>query len=435
MAAKNRETNKNRAVVVSGVRTPFVRAFGKLMKMDTIALGMAAVRGLLDRIHVDPQQIDSVIWGGVILPGDAANIGREIVMDAGLPRTIEGTTVSRACTSSLYAITLAVAAIERGEADVILAGGSDSTSNAEIKMPQSFVHKVAPVTMSSKSGPSDYLRLITRLRPGRDLIPRQPSVKDRTTGLLMGEAAERMASRNSISREDQDAFAFQSHQRAAQAVDMGRFQEEIVPVYLPNGRKVETDDVIRADTSVEKLARLKPAFQKGGTLTAGNSSSLTDGAACTLIASESKAKAMGWIPKAAFLSWSYDAVDPADQMLLGPAFSMPKAMSRAGLSLKDIDVVDIHEAFAAQVLCVLKMLGSEKFARERLGLDRAVGEISPESINIHGGSIALGHPFAATGARMVNTMANELAHTEKSRCLLGICGAGGVSAAAVMEAV
>jgi len=406
-----------------------------MTRVDTIALGVAALKGLLDQFPLDRREIGGVIWGGVVLPGEAANTGREIALDAGLPGYVEATTVSRACTSSLFAVTSAVAAIDRGEADIMIAGGSDSTSNAEVKMPQSFVHKAAPVMMSSKSGPADYLKLALSLSLRRDLIPRQPSVRDRTTGLLMGEAAERMASRNNISREDQDAFAAQSHHRAAQAVEAGRFQDEIVPVMLPNGKRVEADDIIRSDTSVEKLAKLRPAFQKGGTLTAGNSSALTDGAACTLVMSEEKAKALGFTPKAVFRSWSYDAVDPADQMLLGPAFSIPRALSRAGMTLEDIDIVDIHEAFAAQVLCVLKMLASEKFAQERLGTDKPVGEISPESINLYGGSIALGHPFAATASRMVNTMANELAMTDKTTCLLGICGSGGVSAGAVMEAV
>jgi acetyl-CoA acyltransferase len=192
---------------------------------------------------------------------------------------------------------------------------------------------------------------------------------------------------------------------------------------------------VRGDTSLEKLAKLRPAFAKGGTVTAGNASPLTDGGAAVLLMSEEKARALGKKPLAAITSWAYVGVDPADQLLIGPALAIPKALDRAGLTLKDIDLVDLHEAFAAQVLAVLKALGSRGFARTRLGRDEAVGEIDPASINVHGGSIALGHPFGATGARMVTTMANELALTNKRTALLGICAAGGLGAAAVLERV
>jgi acetyl-CoA acyltransferase len=251
----------------------------------------------------------------------------------------------------------------------------------------------------------------------------------------MGEAAERMARRNEISREAQDAFAARSHQRAAAAIAAGRFDEEVVAVTTPDGRVVHADGIVRADTSVEKLAKLRPVFAKDGTLTAGNSSALTDGAAAVLLMSEDKARALGLRPLAALASWAYVGVDPADQLLMGPALAMPKALARAGLELGEIDLVDLHEAFAAQVLSVLKMLGSDAFARARLGRDRAVGEIDPARLNVHGGSLALGHPFAATGARMVTTMANELDRTQKRTALLGICAAGGLGAAAVLERV
>ena len=424
-----------RAVIVDGVRTPFVRAFGSLMEMDTIALGVAAVRGLLDRIDLPRDEIDGIVWGAVILPGGAPNVGREIGLDLGLPAQVEATTVSRACTSGMVAITQAVSAIERGNADVVIAGGSDSTSNAEIKLPQSFVHKTAPVIMSSRSGVKDYLRMMTRLRPRRDLIPERPAIRERTTKELMGESAERMATIYAISREEQDAFALQSHQRAAQAVESGRFDREIVPATTPGGSTVESGDIVRANTSLEKLAKLSAAFAEGGTLTAGNSSPLTDGAAAVLVMSEQRARDLGLMPVVALRGWSYDAVDPADQLLIGPAISMPKALLRSGMTLSDVDLVDIHEAFAAQVLSVLKVLRSKEFARERLGLDAAFGDIDPTTINVHGGSLAFGHPFAATGARIIITMANELHRTAARTALLGVCAQGGQSGGAVMEAV
>ncbi|MDP8222048.1 MAG: acetyl-CoA C-acyltransferase [Candidatus Lernaella stagnicola] len=434
MAKRKQQSSKRRAVIVGGVRTPFLRAFGDFTKLDTIDLGVIVVRGLLEKLQLPWREIDSIMWGGVILPSTAVNIGREIILDLGLPE-VEATTVTRACTTSLKAITDAVGMIERGEADVVVAGGSDSTSNAEVMMPRSFVHKAAPVFMSSRSTVKDYFALLGKLDVRRDLVPRTPSVRERTTGELMGESSEKMAKRNAISREAQDRFALQSHQRAAAAVATGRFADEIVPVDTPDGKRIHADGIVRGDSSLEKLAKLRPAFKKNGTLTAGNSSALTDGAAGVLLMNEAKARALGYTPRAAFRSWSYGAVDPADQLLIGPAISIPEALDRAGATLADIDVIDIHEAFAAQVLSVLKMLGSESWARQRLGREKAVGEVAPEEINLYGGSIALGHPFGATGARMVTTMVNELYRTDKNMALLAICAAGGLSGAAVLEAV
>jgi acetyl-CoA acyltransferase len=438
MTAERKQTQSRksarRAVIVTGVRTPFVKAFGELMKMDTIALAGAAVAALLERSGIARSEIDAIVWGGVILPSGAPNVAREIALDLRLPASVEGMTVTRACASGLQAVTLAAAAIERGEADVMIAGGSDSTSNAELKLPQKVIHALAPVAFG-KATPSDYLGVLANLMPLRDILPERPRVAERTTGQVMGEAAEHMATRNEIPRALQDELAARSHHRAAAAIASGRFASEIAPVQTPDGRWVHADGLVRADTSAEKLGKLRPVFAKDGTLTAGNSSPLTDGAAAVLLMSEEKARALGMKPLAAFRSWAYSAVDPADQLLMAPALAMPKALDRAGLALDEIDLVDMHEAFAAQVLSVLKMLASDAFARLRLGRDRAVGTIDPARLNVHGGSLALGHPFGATGARMVTTMANELALTGKKTALLGICAAGGLGAAAVLERI
>jgi acetyl-CoA acyltransferase len=428
------EKKARRAVIVGGVRTPFVRAFGDFIQLDSIALGVAAARGLLERTGVAHKDIEAVVWGGVILPSAAPNLAREIALDLRLDPAAEGMTATRACASGLQAVTLAAATIERGEADVVLAGGSDSTSNAELKLPQKVVHALAPLAFG-KPTPSDYLGVLSKLMPLHEIIPQRPKIAERTTGEVMGEAAEKMARRHEIARAAQDAFAERSHHRAAAAIASGRFDREVVKVQTPQGAWVHGDGQVRADTSVEKLAKLKPVFAKDGTLTAGNSSPLTDGGAAVLLMSEEKARALGHKPLAAFRSWAYTGVDPADQVLLGPATAMPKALERAGLTLADIDFIDMHEAFAAQVLSVLKMLGSKAFARARLGRDQAVGEVDPARLNVHGGSIALGHPFGATGARMVTTMANELALSGKRHALLGICAAGGLGAAAVLERV
>ena len=423
-----------RAVVVTGARTPFVKAFGELTKVDSIALGVAASRAALAKAGLGVRDVDAVVWGGVILPSGSPNVGREIALDLGLDPRAEAMTVTRACASGLQAITLAAAAIERGEADVVLCGGSDSTSNAEIKLPQKVVHALAPLALG-KPKPSDYAAVLAQLWPISDILPRQPRIAERSTGEVMGEAAERMATRNGISREAQDAFALASHQKAAAAIASGRFDDEVARVTTPDGRSVHADGLVRADSSLERLAKLRPVFAKGGTITAGNASPLTDGGAAVVLMSEAKARSLGLGHRAALRSWAYVGVDPADQLLMGPALAMPKALERAGLELGDIDLVDLHEAFAAQVLSILKMLGSEAFAKARLGRDTAVGEVDPARLNVHGGSLALGHPFGATGARMVLTMANELARTGKQTALLGICAAGGLGAAAVLERV
>ncbi len=423
-----------RAVVVGGLRTPFVKAFGPFTKLDTIALGVAATGALLRRFEVPRERIDSIVWGGVILPTTAANIAREIALDLGLPPSVEGMTCTRACASGLQAITLAAAAIERGEADIVIAGGSDSTSNAAITLPSKVTHTLAPLAFGKPSA-TDYLAALSQLLPISEILPQRPQIAERSTGEVMGESAERMASINGISRRAQDELAARSHHRAAAAIASGRFDSEVTPVALAGGQYQKTDALVRADTSVERLSKLSPVFAEGGTVTAGNASPLTDGAAAVLLMSEDAARSLGLRPLAAFRSWSYVGVDPADQLLIGPAIAMPRALERAGMSLADIDIVDMHEAFAAQVLSVLQALGSRAFAEERLGRSEAVGDIDPESINLHGGSLAIGHPFGATGARMVTTIANELAAGTGATALLGICAAGGLGAAAVMEAV
>lgn len=425
---------KNRAVIVAGCRTPFVKAFGDFMKMDTIDLGDAAVEGLLKRTELPRNEVDSVVWGGVILPSVAPNVGREIALDLKLPASVEAMTCTRACATGLQAVTLAAAAIERGEADVVIAGGSDSTSNAPINMPQKLVHALAPLAFG-KADPTDVLAILSQLTPINEVLPRRPKIAERTTGQVMGEAAEEMARRNGITRQAQDEFAVRSHHRAAEAIASGRFDEEVVPVQTPQGKWVHTDGIVRGDTSVEKISGLRPVFAKDGTLTAANSTPLTDGAASVLLMSEEKAKALGYTPLAAFRSWKYVGVDPADQLLMAPAIAMPQALEMAGMELGDADLVDLHEAFAAQVLAVLKMMESDAFADARLGRAKAPGAVDDAKLNVHGGSVAIGHPFAATGARMVTTMANELHRADKETALLGICAAGGLGVGAVIERV
>lgn len=425
---------KQRAVIVTGVRTPFVKAFGKFLKLDSIDLADIAVRTLLERTDLPHEEIDSIVWGGVILPALAPNIAREIALDLRLPASVEGMTCTRACASGLQAVTLAAAAIERGEADVVIAGGSDSTSNAPLNLPQKAVHALAPLAFGKAATPADYLGVLSQMMPITEILPKMPKIAERTTGEVMGESAESMARRNEITREAQDHFAERSHHRAAAAIASGRFDDEVTPVEASGGW-VYADNIVRGDTTFEKLSKLRPVFSKDGTVTAGNASALTDGAAAVLLMSEDKARSLGYKPLAALRSWAYVGVDPADQLLIGPALAMPQALDRAGMELKDTSFVDMHEAFAAQVLSVTKALASKGFAEVRLGRSQAVGEIDEDNFNVHGGSLSIGHPFGATGARMITTMANELASSGKETALLGICAAGGLGAAAVLEAV
>lgn len=422
-----------RAVIVGGKRTPFHKAFGALAELDTIALGQTAVMAALKGLQLAPNTIDAIIWGSVIIPPATPNVAREIALEC-LTAKAEAMTVSRACASGLQAITSGVAAIERGEADVVVAGGSDSTSNAAVPLPPGFIRKMGPVLMGGKGGVGGMLSAAAGLNLAKDVIPTPPKIAERSTGETMGQGAERMAERNGITREAQDAFALRSHERASRAVKAGRFDGEVCPVVTPRG-SVSTDGLIRGDTNLEKLGRLRPAFKQGGTVTAGNSSPLTDGAACVILMNEDKARALGYTPLAAVRSSAYVGVDPRDQLLIGPAIAIPKALERAGLTLADMNRIDLHEAFAAQCLSVMRALESDAFGRERLGRDGRVGDIDEEVLNVHGGSLAIGHPFGATGARMALTMANELASLSLPYAVLGICAAGGLGAAAVLERV
>jgi acetyl-CoA acyltransferase len=435
-AITHKVKKSRRAVLIAGNRTPFVRAFGSLMTLDAIDLGTAAVQGLLARTGIPHSEIDRLVWGGVVLPPGAPNVGREVALDVGLPRDVEAYTVSRACATGLQSVVDAAAAIERGEADVVIAGGGDSTSNAVVPLPAKLIQAIAPVAMSSESTWRDWLGVISQLMPISEVLPRRPKIAERSTGEVMGDACERMAKRSGITREAQDRYAVRSHHRAAAARADGLFDDEVSPVEREGKEPVFVDDLVRADTSVERLAKLRPVFDREtGTLTAGNSSALTDGAAAVLLMSAERAEALGLTPLAAFRSWSFVGVDPADQLLIGPAIAMPKALERAGMELGDVGLVEMHEAFAAQVLCIIKALGSPGFAKERLGRDGAIGQMDPAKLNPLGSSLALGHPFAATGARMVTTAANQLARGTAETALLGICAAGGLGAAAVLERI
>ena len=379
----------------------------------------------MQRSGVDPNAIQEVVFGNVIPSVKAPNIAREIVLGTGLPRKIPAFTVGEACASSNQAITSAADMIFRGYADIVVAGGSESLSDIPILFSKNFAD--ALVGASKQKSVGGKLGSFSKIRP-KDLAPDAPAIAESTTGLTMGESAEKMAKENGISREAQDAFALQSHHRAAEATASGRFKDEVMTVVVPPGY----DNVVEA--TLEAMAKLRPVFdRKFGTITAANSSPLTDGAAAVLLMSEDKAKELGIKPIGFIKSYAYAATDPFDQLLQGPVFALPVALDRAKITLKDIGVIEMHEAFAAQVLSNIQWIGSKKIAKEKLGRSEPVGEIDPSAINRTGGSIALGHPFGATGARIVTTVCNELQRTGQQYGLVTVCAAGGIGVAMVLE--
>jgi acetyl-CoA acyltransferase len=417
--------------VVEGRRTPFVKAGTQLADQDVFDLGRAAADEVLQRSEIDPAEVDQIIFGNVSRPVRYHNLAREIGLATGVPRSVPAFTVSLACASACQAVTSGVDLIERGYADVVLAGGSESLSNVPIQYSDRLARSLVAASQA-RTVPAK-LQSLAGVRMA-DLAPVAPGIRETSTGLTMGESAELMAKVNGISRQAQDELALASHRRAAAARHDCKLSREVVPFYRPDGKAVTEDNHIRDDTSSEKLAGLKPVFdRRHGTITAGNSSPLTDGAAAVLLMSSKKARALGYKPRAWVRSYAYAAVDPGDQLLLGPAYAIPIALERAGLQLSDIDLVEMHEAFAAQVLSTTQALASQRFAEEKLGRDEPVGEIDPERLNVNGGSIALGHPFGATGARVITSLANEMERRDVQFGLVSVCAAGGLGCAIVLE--
>ncbi|MFZ2493692.1 MAG: acetyl-CoA C-acyltransferase FadI [Thermoanaerobaculia bacterium] len=422
-----------RTAIIRGLRTPFAKSGTHYARLTALDLGKIVVTELIQRSGIDPATVQEIVFGNVIPSVKAPNIAREIVLGTGLPRSIPGYTVGKACASANQAITAASDMIFRGYADTVIAGGAESLSDIPILFSKNFAEALVGASKQKRIGGK--LGSFSKIRP-RDLVPDAPALAESTTGLTMGESAEKMAKENGISREAQDRFAHQSHHRAAEAIASGRFGDEVMTVLVPPAfdDAVETDNLVRGDTTLEALAKLRPVFdRKHGTITAGNASSLTDGAAAVLLMSEEKAKALGLRPIGYLRSYAYAALDPFDQLLQGPVFALPIALERAGLTLADIGVIEMHEAFAAQVLSNIQWMGSKRIAQEKLGRSQPVGDIDPEKINRTGGSIALGHPFGATGARIVTTVCNELQRTGQQYGLVTVCAAGGMGAAMVLE--
>jgi acetyl-CoA acyltransferase len=410
-----------------------VKAGTDFRDLSAVDLGSLVVNELVARSRVAPREVDSVVFGQVIPSSTVTLIGREMVLRTQLPRNVQAYTVARACATSIQTTSDAADQIALGHSDCAVVGGAESLSDAPIFASRRLAQSLVELSRARSMG--ERLKLVSRLRP-RDFAPVPPALKEPTTGLTMGESAEKMAQVNGIPRAAQDAFALKSHQRAAAAWQAGRFDPEVMHVPVPPRyeRVSARDNVVRKDTSVEALSQLRPAFDRRyGTITAGNSSPLTDGAAALLLMSEEKARALGLSPLGYVRSYAYAALDPRDQLLQGPAYAAPVALDRARLTLADMDLVDMHEAFAAQVLSNLQAFASRTFAEKELGRAQPMGEVDPEKLNVNGGSIALGHPFAATGARMILQTLRELSRRGKQYALLTLCAAGGLGAAMVLE--
>jgi len=420
-----------RVAVVAGVRTPFVRSGTAFKGLSAIELGTLAVDGLVARSGVDPAAVDALVFGTVVPDILAPNIAREVALHPRFPRSLDAHSVSRACASANQAITAAADQLVLGHARIAIAGGAESLSNVPILHSRGFSDALVAASRA-KSVPLK-LRTLAQIRP-RDLVPVTPAIAEPSTGETMGQSADTMAKLNGIAREDQDHFALRSHRLAAAGWKDGRLAAEVTPVYVGPRFEVAVtqDNGIREDSTYEQLAALRPVFDKGyGTVTAGNASPLTDGAAAVLLMREDVARALGYAPIAFIRAYAYAALDPAEQLLQAPALAAPVAMRRAGLALADLDLVEMHEAFAAQVLSNLQGLASPVWAR-RAGTE-PLGDVDRARLNVMGGSLAIGHPFGATGARILTTLCRELERRDGQFGLMTVCAAGGLGHAMVVE--
>jgi acetyl-CoA acyltransferase len=421
-----------RVAIVAGCRTPFARSGTLFRDLTAVDLGRVCVRELLERSGVAPVAIGTVVMGQVVPSVKAPNLAREVALRAGLPKSIPAHTVNRACASSNQAIADVASAIRLGHVDAGIAGGAESLSDVPIL----HSRRMARILVEAQKARSLGARLaaLARLRP-RDLVPEAPAIAEPSTGLTMGQSAEKMAKENAVTREEQDRIAYASHRKGWAATEDGRLPAETCAVHVPPAYDTVTaDNLLRKDTSLEALAALPPVFDRRyGTVTAGNSSPLTDGAAAVLLMSEERARAEGYEPLAFVRTWAVAAVDPGGQLLMGPGLAIPMALERAGLQLSDMDLVEMHEAFAAQVASNLQALESEAWAREKLGRSAPVGRVDRDRLNVCGGSIALGHPFGATGARITTTLSNEMKRRNARFGLLSVCAQGGMGFAMVLE--
>ena len=423
------DNSLRKIAIIGGSRIPFCRSNTLYAEQTNLDMLTAAIQGVVDRFGLDGKQIDQVLAGAVTSHSKDWNLAREAVLSTTLSPLTSGITMQQACGTSLQAALMAGGQIAAGQIECAIVGGADTTSDAPIVFQRRFAQRLIKLGKARSFGQK--LRVFKGFSPG-ELAPQPPRNGEPRTGLSMGQHCERMAKEWDIPRDEQDVLTLESHQKAAAAWESGFFDDLVCQ---HNG--VIRDNIIRPDTSLEKLSSLKPAFdRKNGSLTAGNSTTLSDGAAAVLLASEEWAEKND-LPVAAWLTFgrtaSVDFVNQDEGLLMAPTVAVAEMLTKANLKLQDFDFYEIHEAFAAQVLCTLKAWESERYCTERLGLDGAMGSIDRSKMNVRGGSVAIGHPFAATGARILSTLTRILEEAGSGRGLISVCTAGGMGVSAIVE--
>lgn len=437
-------------VIVEGLRTPFAKAGTQLKKIHPAELGRHALRELIAKTNLDVNIVDEVIVGNTGNPVDSVNISRVVALNAGIPQKTSAYTVHRNCASAMESISHGYEKIKSGTMDVVVAGGTESMSQMPTLLPPKIQKTFDDLFAAKATGQK--LALIWQLLKGdlkqikallsgnmRDeyfpVISVMQGLTDPFAGINMGQTAEILAKEFNLSRETQDAFALASHQKAVAAAKAGKMKDEIASYALPPDFKtvMSDDSGPRESQTIEALAKLKPFFDKlTGTITAGNSCPITDGAAMLLLMSRERAQSLGYKPIAKIRSYGFAGLEP-ERMGLGPVYSTPVALKRAGLTMKDIGLVELNEAFAAQVLACQKAFDSDEFAKNKLGLSGKIGAVDPGLLNVNGGAIAIGHPVGATGTRIVLTLAKEMKRRGVQFGLATLCIGGGQGGAMVIE--
>ncbi|GJM08758.1 MAG: acetyl-CoA acetyltransferase [Lysobacteraceae bacterium] len=426
------ESNYRPVVLVDGRRTPFLRASTDYHDLGNYDLARLALLGLRQTLNLNLTDIDYVIMGNVISNGINPNVARDGMLGAGYLPATPAFTVSQACISANRAFTSGADLIRTGQADMVVAGGVDSMSDVPIMFKKPMRKRL--MAAQRAKGPGDYLKLLKGMSLS-DLGPQVPAIAEFSTGLSMGQDTDRLVARFGVGRVDQDEFALRSHQLAGKAWEDGLFDDEVLTVQIPpKFAPISQDNGIRPDSTMEQLAKLKPAFVRPhGTITAANASYLTDGAAAVVAMSEEKAKALGMSTEVRLLEYTYSGTNPDGDLLMGPAHASAKLLQRTGLTLSDIDVFEFHEAFAGQVLANLNALDTAAFCKADLGLSKKIGRVPVGKLNIHGGSVSIGHPFGATGARLLTTARNRLIREDGRYALIAACAAGGLGSAIILE--
>ena len=421
-----------RVAIVAGLRTPFARQSTEFSQVPAVDLGKMVVSDMLARTDIDPKLIEQVVFGQVVQMPEAPNIAREIVLGTGMNIHTDAYSVTRACATSFQSAVNVAESIMAGTIDVGIAGGADSSSVLPIGVSKKLAANLLALSKTKTIGQK--LKVLKNLS-FKDLMPVPPAVAEYSTGLSMGQTAEQMAKSHVITRQAQDELAHRSHMLAAKAWQEGKIEGEVMTAFPePYKKWIMKDNNIREDSTVEGYAKLRPAFDRQyGSVTAANSTPLTDGAAAVMLMREGRAKELGLEIMGYIRSYAFSAIGVEQDMLMGPSYATPIALDRAGITLADLTLIDMHEAFAAQALSNVKMFASETFAREKLGRSSAIGEIDMDKFNVLGGSIAYGHPFAATGARMMTQTLRELKRRGGGLALNTACAAGGLGAAMILE--